>query len=137
MMTAQASVVPVRLLTEQARVPEPWPVGYTMTVWGVGIGVTVLVALLISTWMRMSPNARALAVQAVVWRLSPRQLLVLRAASRASGTPASTLLISRGAFESAMAAWAGGEGSGPTPAARRSLGLLASRLFGAPVAAQR
>ena len=123
-----AQVTPVRLLTETPRASEPWPVGYTMTVWGVGIGVTVLIALAVSAWLRMSPNARALAVQTVVWRLSPHQLLVLRAASRASGTPASTLLVSRGAFERAAAAWAGGVS--PSPAARRSLAVLSARVYG-------
>lgn len=122
-------VTPVRLLTEAPRATEPWPAGYTMTVWGVGVGVTVLLALIVHTWLRMSPNRRALLVQTVVWRLSPGQLLLLRAASRASDTPASTLLISRGAFESAMAAWAGAGGS-PTPRARRSLASLSARVFG-------
>lgn len=123
-------VTPVRLVSEPLLLSEPWPAGYTMTVWGVAIGVTVAFALLVSTWLRMSPHARALAVQTLVWRLSPFQLLVLRAASRASGTPAATLLISRGAFESAMAAWAGSDGGTPTPRARRSLAALSVRVFG-------
>lgn len=127
---ALLQVTPVRLVTEPPGLSEPWPVGYTMTVWGVAIGVTVLLAVAVSVWLRMPPHARALTVQTLFWRLSPFQLLVLRAAARASGTPAATLLISRGAFESAMAAWAGSEGQTPTPRARRSLAALSARVFG-------
>ncbi|MDP1662956.1 MAG: hypothetical protein Q8L55_13655 [Phycisphaerales bacterium] len=128
-------VTPVRLVTEPASMSEPWPVGYTMTVWGVAIGVTVLFALTVSAWLRMSPHARALAVQTLFWRLSPFQLLVLRAAARASGTPAATLLISRGAFESAVSAWAGREhGATLTPKSRQCLETLSGRLFGHPPA---
>jgi len=130
---ALQQVTPVRLVHKAATgASEPWPMGYTMTVWGVAIGLTVLCAVAVSAWMRMSSDARALVVQTVYWRLSPRQLLVLRAAAQASGTPASTLLVSRGAFESAMAAWAerAGDDGGITVATRRSLATLAGKVFG-------
>jgi hypothetical protein len=129
-------VPPVRLITEPAAAPvvsQPWPVGYTMTVWGVAIGVTVLIALIVTTWLRLSPHARALTLQAVVWRLSPGQLLALRSVARVSGIPASVLLVSRGAFESAMTAWAVAEGGElVTPRKRGCLASLSTRVFGHP-----
>lgn len=134
-LTMQVS--PVRLINEPAAalppvVSQSWPVGYTMTVWGVGIGVTVLIALLVTTWLRFSPHARALTLQTLVWRLSPPQFLALRSVSRASGTPASVLLISRGAFESAMTAWATtDDGTLVTPSRRNALASLSARLYGA------
>lgn len=124
-------VNPVHLVTGPSQASEPWPVGYTMTVWGVAIGITLLIALLVTTWLRLSPHARALMLQTITWRLSPRQLLALRSVSNASGTPTSVLLISRGAFESAMTAWATtNDGALVTPARRNALANLVTRIYG-------
>lgn len=124
-------VTPVRIVTGPVTASEPWPVGYTMTVWGVAIGVTVVIALAITTWLRLAPQSRAIAIQTLVWRLSPAQLLALRSVAQVSGTPASVLLISRGAFQTAMAAWAQADGgTRVTPRRRTSLATVAARVFG-------
>ena len=135
---AEPVVVPVRLLntiTQPAGVPsKPWPVGYTMTVWGVAIGATVLAALAITTWLRMSAHARAFTIQSVTWRLTPRQVLALLSVSRKSGTPASVMLVSRGALDSAVSGCISGESGSLTPSAQHSLAALSQRVFG-PAAA--
>lgn len=134
LMTMQIEAV--RLVEAAPKPAEPWPVGYTMTVWGVGIGVLVVVSLAVSTWLRLSPFSRALIVQTLRWRLTPVQLLALRKASRVSGTPAAVLLISRSAFESAMAAWArveeGAQGGVTVmnASAQRAMGRVGGRVFG-------
>ncbi|HZW07741.1 MAG TPA: hypothetical protein VFF65_11525, partial [Phycisphaerales bacterium] len=54
---ALQQVAPVKLVHKAAAAaPEPWPVGYTMTVWGIAICATVLAALAVSLWLRMSPD---------------------------------------------------------------------------------
>jgi len=101
-----------------------------MTVWGVAIGATVIVALVVSTWVRMSGPARGLATQAVWWRLTPRQLLLLRGAARHSGIPAAAMLVSRGAFDRGVAALATASGGDLPVSSRRALGALAVRVHG-------
>lgn len=132
--TLAAQVDAVHLLSAPQPAAEHWPVGYTMTVWGVAIGAVVLISLIVTTWMRLSPSAKALTVQTLAWRLSPRQLWALRSVATASGTPAAAMLVSRGAFESAVAAWAEGESRGGRvgPASvQRPLALLFERVHGA------
>jgi len=129
MPSTSETVGAVRLVTP-ASGPDPWPAGYTMTVWGVAVGVTVVVAIAVSGWVRMSGPARALVAQAVCWRLTPRQWLLLRSASRSSGIPAAAMLVSRGAFDRGVASLATAGGGDLPVASRRSLGALAIRVHG-------
>lgn len=95
-----AQVSPVRLVSGPPS--EPWPVGYTMTVWGVAVGSVALLAAAVAGWMRLSAFSKALLLQSVAWRLPPSWLAALHRAAKASGTPAAVLLVSRGAFDAAV-----------------------------------
>ncbi|MFT3686181.1 MAG: hypothetical protein QM783_14875 [Phycisphaerales bacterium] len=127
MITLLMQVEPVRLVSA-SHSSAPWPVGYTMTVWGVALGVVTLTAVIVATWMRLSPHARAALAQAAALRLSPLELLAVRSAARAGGLHTSSLLIARGAMETAAGAAAD---SNASPATMRRLASVARRLYSA------